>query len=105
MNFSIKNIFSTNLPHLISIRYANKTNVWDSIIQSSTASFTTSEGLELVKNLHDQRKGEFGSAQHIIDRNIKNIKEEKKWSEENLPEINNWLDSFISSLNDEQYSY
>lgn len=68
------------------------------MIQSSTSSFTTSEGLELVKMLHIKRKGQFGSAEYIIERNMKNIKEEKRWSEENLPDIRNWLESYLKSI-------
>lgn len=68
------------------------------MISSSTGSFTTSEGLKLVRNLHDKRKGDFGSAEHIIDRNLKNIKEETKWSEENLPEIRKWLENYLKSI-------
>jgi aminopeptidase N len=68
------------------------------LIQTSTSVFTTHEGLEMVKQLYVQRQGEFGSAEHIIERSLKTIKEETKWSDENLPIIEKWLDNFSSQI-------
>lgn len=68
------------------------------MIASATGSFTTSEGLKFVRELHNKRKGDFGSAEYIIERNLKNIKEETKWSEENLPEIRKWLENYLKSI-------
>ena len=48
----------------------------------------------MVKQLYVQRQGEFGSAEHIIEKSLKNIKEETKWSDENLPVIEKWLDQY-----------
>lgn len=53
----------------------------------------------MVKQLYVQRQGEFGSAEHIIEKSLKNIKEETKWSDENLPVIEKWLDSYTSFIN------
>lgn len=50
----------------------------------------------MVSKLYVQRQGEFGTAQHIIEKSLKNIKEETKWSQENLPIIEKWLDNFLS---------
>jgi hypothetical protein len=52
----------------------------------------------MVKQLYVQRQGEFGSAEHIIEKSLKNIKEETKWSDENLPVIEKWLDGYSSSI-------
>lgn len=61
--------------------------------------FTTQEGYDMVKQLYVQRQGEFGSAEHIIEKSLKNIKEETKWSDENLPVIEKWLDTYTSFIN------
>lgn len=53
----------------------------------------------MVKQLYVQRQGEFGSAEHIIEKSLKNIKEETKWSDENLPVIEKWLDNYSSLIN------
>lgn len=53
----------------------------------------------MVSQLYVQRQGEFGSAEHIIEKSLKNIKEETKWSDENLPVIEKWLDYYLSNLN------
>lgn len=53
----------------------------------------------MVKQLYVQRQGEFGSAEHIIEKSLKNIKEETKWSDENLPVIEKWLDSYTNFIN------
>ena len=47
--------------------------------------------------------GDFGSAEHIIEKSLKNIKEEAKWSEENLPVIEKWLNNFLSSTNNDKF--
>lgn len=54
----------------------------------------------MVSKLYMQRKGEFGSAQHIIEKSLRNIKEESKWSAENLPVIERWLDDYLKTTND-----
>lgn len=51
----------------------------------------------MVSKLYVAKQGEFGSAEHIIDKSLKNIKEEAKWSKENLPIIENWLDTFLKN--------
>ena len=53
----------------------------------------------MVKQLYVQRQGEFGSAEHIIEKSLKNIKEETKWSDENLPVIEKWLDHYSININ------
>jgi len=52
-----------------------------------------------VSQLYVQRHGEFGSAEHIIEKSLKNIKEETKWSNENLPVIEKWLDDYLATIN------
>lgn len=69
------------------------------MISTATGVFTTQEGYDMVSQLYVQRQGEFGSAEHIIEKSLKNIKEETKWSDENLPVIEKWLDYYLSNLN------
>lgn len=80
-------------------RFESKTNLWDSLISSSTGIFTTQEGYDMVSALYVKHQGEFGSAEHIIEKSLKNIKEETKWSHENLPVIENWLDEYLKTAN------
>ena len=80
-------------------RFENKTNLWDSLISTSTGVFTTQVGYDMVSQLYVQRHGEFGSAEHIIEKSLKNIKEETKWSNENLPVIEKWLDDYLATIN------
>ncbi|XP_013111862.1 aminopeptidase N [Stomoxys calcitrans] len=87
--------FLSNNWSTIRNRFENKTNLWDSLISSATGSFTTDEGYKMVKTLFDEHRNEFGSALHIIEKSLKNIQEEAKWSEENLPVIENWLTEFF----------
>lgn len=76
---------------------SSKTNLWDNLITSATAHFNTQAGLDLVSNLYVAHQGEFGSAERIIERSMKNIREEAKWSAENLPVIEKWLDNYLAS--------
>lgn len=76
-------------------RFDNKTNLWDNLISSATGSFTTQEGYDMVSELYVTRQGEFGSAEHIIEKSLRNIKEETKWSNQNLPTMDKWLDNFL----------
>lgn len=82
-------------------RFENKTNLWDNLISSATGSFTTQEGYDMVSELYVTRQGEFGSGEHIIEKSLKNIKEETKWSNQNLPIMAKWLDDFVAK-NDKQ---
>lgn len=75
--------------------------MWDSLITSATTVFTTQEGLDMVSELYVERQGEFGTAEHIIEKALKNIKEETKWSDDNLPVIERWLDEYLSNNEDE----
>lgn len=80
-------------------RFENKTNLWDNLIGSATGVFTTQEGYDMVSELYVQRQGEFGSAEHIIEKSLRHIKEETKWSDENLPIIEKWLDNYLERAN------
>jgi hypothetical protein len=82
----------------------NKTNLWDNLISSATANWNVQAGYDLVSQFYQQHQGEFGSAEHIIQRNLKNIKEEAKWSEENLPVIEQWLNKFLSNTQNNENS-
>lgn len=80
-------------------RYSSRTNLWDNLITSATSGFTTDEGLELVSHLYVTHQGQFGSAEHIIEKSMRNIREEAKWSAENLPVIDAWLDQYLANTN------
>lgn len=80
---------------VIKLRFKDRESLWDNLINSATGLFTTQEGYDMVSHLYVQRQGEFGTAEHIIEKSLKNIKEETKWSDENLPVIEKWLDNFL----------
>lgn len=82
---------------MIKLRFKDRESLWDNMINSATGLFTTQEGYDMVSQLYVQHQGEFGTAEHIIEKSLKNIKEETKWSDENLPVIEQWLDSFLAS--------
>lgn len=67
------------------------------MVTSATTAFKTKEGLDLVSKLYVERQGDFGTAEFIVERALKNIKEETKWGDENLPVIQNWLNKYIQS--------
>lgn len=69
--------------------------LWNSIITSATTVFKTQEGLDMVSELYLERQTEFGNADFVIEKALKNIKEETKWSNENLPVIERWLDNYL----------
>lgn len=80
-------------------RFKSRESLWDNLISSATGVFTTQEGYDMVSKLYIQRQGEFGTAEHIIEKSLKNIKEETKWSDENLPIIEKWLDNYLENVN------
>lgn len=49
----------------------------------------------MVSELYVERQGDFGTAEFVIERALKNIKEETKWSDDNLPVIEKWLDWYL----------
>lgn len=81
---------------LLPRRFESKTNLWDNLISSATGAFTTQEGYDMVSELYVAHQGEFGSAEHIIEKSLKNIKEETKWSNQNLPILDQWLSNFLA---------
>lgn len=89
----------------IKLRFKDRESLWDNLINSATGLFTTQEGYDMVSQLYVQRQGEFGTAEHIIEKSLKNIKEETKWSDENLPVIEKWLDTFLNQhkLSEEKF--
>ncbi|XP_044740664.1 aminopeptidase N isoform X2 [Chrysoperla carnea] len=94
--------FLKNNWEIIKVRFENKPHLWDSIITSATNVFTTQEGLDMVSELYVQRQGEFGTAEYIIEKALRNIKEETKWSDENLPVIEKWVDNYLEQQNSEE---
>ncbi|CAH2070892.1 unnamed protein product, partial [Iphiclides podalirius] len=106
--FLINNMFSdspqayTTLFHfiednwdLVKEKYYNRTNLWSHLISTATSYFTTKAGLDLVTRLYVAHQGEFGPAEHIIEKSIRNIKEESRWTSQNLPIMEDWLDSYL----------
>lgn len=71
--------------------------MWDNLITSATSQFTTKAGLELVSNLYVAHQGEFGSAEHIIEKSMRNIREEAKWTDANLPVMEKWMDAYLAN--------
>lgn len=94
-----------NLQASYSFSLKDRESLWDNLINSATGLFTTQEGYDLVSQLYTQRQGDFGTAEHIVEKSLKNIKEETKWSDENLPVIEKWLDNFLSrnKLSEEKF--
>ncbi|OWR47404.1 protease m1 zinc metalloprotease [Danaus plexippus plexippus] len=88
--------FLNNNWDVLKEKFSSKTNIWDNMITSATSQFTTKPGMNLVAIMYDNHKGEFGSAEHIIEKSLRNIREEAKWSEENIPVIETWLDDYLS---------
>ncbi|XP_043064421.1 aminopeptidase N isoform X2 [Drosophila ficusphila] len=77
--------------------FKNSTNLWNKLITSATGKFTTQEGYDTAKSFYNNHYGQFGRAQHIIERSLRNMKEEIQWSEQNLPVIEQWIDNYLSS--------
>ncbi|XP_068157436.1 aminopeptidase N [Drosophila tropicalis] len=100
-------LFNFLSEHWVAIRerFANKTNLWDSLISSATGVFSTQKGYDMVKKLYEEHPGEFGSAQHIIEKSLRNIKEEAQWSDQNLPVIEKWLDNYLSQNNEKNQKF
>ncbi|CAG9559627.1 unnamed protein product [Danaus chrysippus] len=88
--------FLNNNWDVLKEKFRSKTNIWDNMITSATSQFTTKTGMNLVAIMYDNHKGEFGSAEHIIEKSLRNIREEAKWSEENIPVIEEWLNYYLS---------
>ncbi|CAB3239534.1 unnamed protein product [Arctia plantaginis] len=88
--------FLSNNWDVLKERYSSRTNLWDNLITSATSAFTTEEGLDLVSHLYVTHQGEFGSAEHIIEKSMRNIREEVTWSAENLPVIDAWLEKYLA---------
>ncbi|XP_050337748.1 aminopeptidase N [Bactrocera neohumeralis] len=80
----------------IKVRFQNETNLWDTIISSATGMFITQQGYDKVTQLYRTFRGLFNSADHIIQRSIRNIKEEVKWSNEAIPDLEKWLDNYFN---------
>ncbi|KAH8270161.1 hypothetical protein KR018_005007 [Drosophila ironensis] len=77
-------------------RFYNNKHVWDRLISCATGMISSQEGYELAKSLYDNNQGQFGSAKHIIERSLRNIKEEVIWSQQNMPVLNEWLERFLA---------
>lgn len=77
-------------------RFENKTYLWDGIVNFATSSFNTQEGYDLVNKFYMDHQDEFESADVIIKKALKIIKQETKWNEENVPVIDAWLQEHLS---------
>lgn len=76
-------------------RFENKTTLWNGIVNFATSSFNTQEGYDMVNKLYVDHQDEFESADAIIKKALKNIKQETKWNEENVPIIDAWLNEVL----------
>lgn len=77
-------------------RFENKTYLWDGIVNFATSSFNTQEGYDMVSKFYMDHQDEFESADAIIKKALKIIKQETKWNEENVPVIDGWLEENLS---------
>lgn len=71
----------------VKARFEKKPHLWNGLVSCATKFFKTKEGLEKVSKLYQQRKSEFGTADFVVEKALKNIQEETKWSNQNLPVI------------------
>ncbi|XP_033158873.1 aminopeptidase N isoform X2 [Drosophila mauritiana] len=88
--------FLSNNWDYIHQEFNNNTNIWSKLISSATGMFSTQQGYDSVKNFYDKHHGHFGRAQHIIEKSLRNIKEEIQWSNQNIPVIEEWIDHYLS---------
>ncbi|CAL1682755.1 unnamed protein product [Lasius platythorax] len=77
-------------------RFENKTYLWDGIVNFATSSFNTQEGYDKVNRFYMDHQNEFESADSIIKKALRIIKQETKWNEENVPVIDMWLTENLS---------
>ncbi|CAH1118995.1 unnamed protein product [Phaedon cochleariae] len=94
-----KSLFSflRNNWDIVKVRFEKKPNLWNTLIDSATTLFKTQDGLDLVSELYVEKQGEFGTAESLIKKGLIKIKEETKWSNENLPVMEKWLDQYIKT--------
>lgn len=93
-----KTLFSFLNEHWYTVkeRFENKTYLWDGIVNFATSSFNTQEGYDRVSQLYMNHQNEFESADAIIKKALRIIKQETKWNEENVPVIDTWLTKNLS---------
>nr|CAD7424699.1 unnamed protein product [Timema monikensis] len=88
--------FLTKNWDVLKLRFEEKPHMWEYLISCATSVFKTQEGYDMVSELYVARQGEFGTAESIMENSLKTIKEEARWSEENLPEMEAWLDNKLA---------
>lgn len=49
----------------------------------------------MVSDLYVKRQGDIGSPDFLVEKALRNIREESNWSNINLPVIESWLDNFL----------
>ncbi|XP_032667689.1 aminopeptidase N [Odontomachus brunneus] len=93
-----KTLFNFLIQHWYTVkeRFENKTYLWDGIVNFATSSFNTQEGYDMVSKLYMDHQNEFETADAIIKKALKVIKQETKWNEENVPVIDAWLKDHLS---------
>jgi hypothetical protein len=80
-------------------RFASSMNLWTGIVRSATGFFNTQKGYDMVSKLYAERRSEFGNAEPFVIEAMENIMREMKWSEKNLPVIDQWLtDNLVKPL-------
>ncbi|KAK7792308.1 hypothetical protein R5R35_007753 [Gryllus longicercus] len=76
-------------------RCSEEPGMWEYFVSRALSNFKTQEGLDLVSELYVSRMGQFGPAEPIVEEALKTIKEEAEWSNENLPDMEHWLDAHL----------
>lgn len=94
--------FLTDNWDTIKQRFEGKKNLWTSIVQSATGFFKNQEGLDKVQKLYQDREKELNGAENFVKEALENIRQETKWSEKNLPEIEQWIDINKSNVMTDQ---
>lgn len=81
--------------NLMKQRFETKEHLWNGIINSATSSFSTQEGYDMVSQLYKDRQREADPAEAIIKKVMGDLEEELKWSKNNLPVIEGWLNNHL----------
>ena len=74
-------------------RFEDKQQLWSRIIELATSTFSTQQGLDLVKKLYESHPDDFKPDQVSTNLMIQKAfrADRKEWTEKNLPVIDAWL--------------
>ncbi|XP_054279501.1 aminopeptidase N-like [Macrosteles quadrilineatus] len=71
-------------------------NLWEYLIQVALGRFRTQEGLVLVSEMVEERKGQFGNAEATAEEAVETVKAQVKWTEVNSGPVELWLNQTMS---------